>query len=63
VRDERGTPAAGRIEIRLILRAADDSKLAGTNAAAVEGLARSFGADLTVLHSLEVPGGFSGEGA
>lgn len=56
----RGNPAAGTIDVRRILCAADDSTLSGTNVAVVADLARSFGADLTVLHSLEVPGWFSG---
>ncbi len=56
----RGEPAAGTIELRRILCAADDSKLTGTNLAVVAELARNFEADLTVLHSLEAPGWLSG---
>jgi len=41
--------------IHVIKCAADDSKVAGTNVAAVAEMARSFGADLTVLHSLRTP--------
>jgi len=56
----KGGPAAGTIEIHRILCAADDSKTTGANVAAVAEIARSFGADVTVLHSLEAPGWLSG---
>jgi len=59
----RRGPAAGTIEIRRILCAADDSKGTGSNVAAVAQLARSFGAELTVLHALETPSWLSGGSA
>jgi nucleotide-binding universal stress UspA family protein len=56
----RGAPAAGRLEIRRILCAADDSKFTGTSVAVVAELARSFGADVIALHVLETPKWLSG---
>lgn len=43
------------LSLRRILCAADVPQHAGTNLAAVAEMARAFGAELTVLHSLEVP--------
>jgi len=56
----KGGPAAGTIEIRRILCAADDSKITTTHVAAVAEVARAFGAGLTVLHSRETPGWLGG---
>jgi nucleotide-binding universal stress UspA family protein len=50
-----GDGRATRLEVRRILCAAADPKQPGTNLAAVAELARAFGAELTVVHSLEVP--------
>lgn len=44
------------LEIRRILCAADASREPGASLAVVADLARTFGAEVTILHSLEVPG-------
>jgi nucleotide-binding universal stress UspA family protein len=51
-----GEGSSARLEIRRILCAADVPREAGANLAAVAELARTFRAELTVLHSLEIPG-------
>ena len=50
-----GAGEGTHLDIRRILCAADDPKAPGANLATVAQLARAFGAEVTVLHSLEVP--------
>jgi nucleotide-binding universal stress UspA family protein len=54
-----GEGGATPLEIRRILCAADVPKETGANLATVAELARHFGAEVTVLHSLEIPGWLS----
>jgi C_GCAxxG_C_C family probable redox protein len=54
-----GAAEAVPLDIRRILCAADVPKETGANLATVAELARSFGAEVTVLHSLEIPGWLS----
>jgi nucleotide-binding universal stress UspA family protein len=55
---QKGDIGKERIDVRRILCAADDSRTTGTHVKTVLEVARSFGADVTVLHSLETPGWF-----
>lgn len=50
-----GAGEGTHLDIRRILCAADDPKAPGANLATVAQLARAFGAEVTVLHTLEVP--------
>jgi nucleotide-binding universal stress UspA family protein len=54
-----GEGEATTLDIRRILCAADLPKETGARLATVAELARAFGAEVTVLHSLEVPGWLS----
>lgn len=54
-----GEGEATTLDIRRILCAADLPKETGANLATVAELPRAFGAELTVLHSLEIPGWLS----
>jgi nucleotide-binding universal stress UspA family protein len=51
-----GEGTTTRLEIRRILCAADVPRETGANLATVAELARVFGAEVTILHSLDVPG-------
>jgi len=53
-------PAAGGIAIRRILCAVHDPERAGASLPTVAGLARAFGAEVHLVHSLEVPGWLRG---